>query len=124
MSDTNPAEVTWKIMSIAKDQVHADTDSIKNKLGFTDPNQVRWIKFLAKNDLIEIIDNQGLIGIISITANGALILNKVPNRETWIKVIGPIIEAGDLITLKAIEERRWYRRLFKAIKEVLALIRR
>ena len=111
-------------MLIAKSPTQVDAAGGTTKLAFTDTSEVNWIMLLAKDGLIEIIDQQGVIGIQGLTANGALILNKAPNRETWIKVIGPIIEAGDSISLKAIDERRWHRRLAKAIKEFVAFIPR
>lgn len=124
MSELSPAEITWQFMLIAKSPTQVDAAGGTTKLAFTDTSEVNWIMLLAKDGLIEIIDQQGVIGIQGLTANGALILNKAPNRETWIKVIGPIIEAGDSISLKAIDERRWHRRLAKAIKEFVAFIPR
>lgn len=72
---------------------------------------------------IEIIVGHGLVGIQGLTAKGALILNKAPDRVTWIKVIGPIIEAGDEISLKAIVERKWYRRAWAFIKVLIPFLR-
>ncbi len=117
MSELSPAEITWQFMLIAKSPTQVDAAGSSTKLAFTDTSEVSWIRLLANDGLIEIIDAHGFIGIQGLTAKGALILNKAPDRETWIKVIGPIIEAGDEISLKAIEERRWYRRLLRAIKE-------
>lgn len=124
MSVPSPAEITWQFILIAKTPTQVDAAGGTTKLAFTDPSEVSWIRLLVKDGLIEIIDDHGVVGIQGLTANGALILNKAPDRETWIKVIGPIIEAGDSISLKAIEERRWHRRLAKAIKEFVAFIPR
>jgi len=93
------------------------------KAMFTDPSEVSWIRLLAKDGLIEIIDDHGLVGIQGLTAKGALILNKAPDRETWIKVVGPIIDAGDEISLKAIEERKWHRRVWAFIKVLTPFLR-
>lgn len=124
MSVPSPAEITWQFILIAKTPTQVDATGGTTKLAFTDPSEVSWIRLLAKDGLIEAIDEHGLVGIQGLTAKGALILNKAPDRETWIKVIGPIIEAGDSISLKAIDERRWHRRLAKAIKEFVAFIPR
>lgn len=124
MSVPSPAEITWQFILIAKTPTQVDATGGTTKLAFTDPSEVSWIRLLAKDGLIEVIDEHGLVGIQGLTAKGALILNKAPDRETWIKVIGPIIEAGDSISLKAIDERRWHRRLAKAIKEFVAFIPR
>jgi hypothetical protein len=124
VSEPSPAEITWRLMLVAKKPTQVDSAGRTTKLAFTDRSEVSWIRLLAKDGLIEIIDQQGLVGIQGLTSNGSLILNKAPDRETWIKVIGPIIEAGDSISLKAIDERRWHRRLAKAIKEFVAFIPR
>jgi hypothetical protein len=124
VSVPSPAEITWQFILIAKTPTQVDATGGTTKLAFTDPSEVSWIRLLAKDGLIEVIDEHGLVGIQGLTAKGALILNKAPDRETWIKVIGPIIEAGDSISLKAIDERRWHRRLAKAIKEFVAFIPR
>ena len=124
MTSTSPAEATWQLMLIAQTPIQVDSNGGQMKAIFSDPSEVSWIRLLAKDGLIEIIDEQGLVGIQGLTAKGALILNKAPDRVTWIKVIGPIIEAGDEISLKAIEERRWHRRLIRAIKEFLTFIPR
>ena len=110
-------------MLVAKEPTQVDAAGSSTKLAFTDTSEVSWIMLLAKDGLIEIIDQQGVIGIQGLTAKGSLILNKAPDRETWIKVIGPIIEAGDSISLKAIEERRWYRRAWAFIKVLIPFLR-
>lgn len=124
MSELSPAEITWQFMLVAKSSTQVDATGSTTKLAFTDPSEVSWIRLLAKDELIEIIDDHGFVGIQGLTVKGALILSKAPDRETWIKVIGPIVEAGDSISLKAIVERRWHRRLAKAIKEFVAFIPR
>lgn len=124
MSEPSPAEITWQFMLIAKEPTRVDAAGSTTKLAFTDTSEVSWIRLLAKDGLIEIIDDHGFVGIHGLTAKGALILNETPDRVTWMKVIGPIIEDGDSINLKAIKERRWYRRLIKAIKEFLTFIPR
>ena len=124
MSDLSPAEITWHFMLIAKDPIKVDATGGTSKLAFTDTTEVSWIRLLAKDGLIEIIDDHGLVGIQGLTAKGALILNKAPDQKTWIKVVGPIIEDGEPITLQAIEQRRWYRRLIRLLKEVLSIIPR
>jgi hypothetical protein len=124
VSELSSAEITWQFMLIAKDPTQLDAAGSTTKLAFTDTSEVSWIRLLAKDGMIEIIDDHGFVGIQGLTAKGALILNKAPDREPWIKVIGPIIEAGDEISLKAIEARRWHRRLIRAIKEFLAFIPR
>lgn len=111
-------------MLIAKSPTQVDAAGNTTKLAFTDPSEVSWIWLLAKDGLIEIIDDHGFVGIQGLTAKGALILSKAPDRKTWIKVVGPIIEDGEPITLQAIEERRWYRRLVRLFKEVLSIIPR
>jgi len=123
MTSTSPAKITWQFMLIAKEPTQVDAAGSTTKLAFTDPSEVSWIRLLAKDGLIEIIDDHGFVGIQSLTAKGALILNKAPDRETWIKVIGPIIEAGDEISLKAIEERKWYWRAWAFIKAVTPFLR-
>ena len=124
MSELSPAEITWQFMLIAKRAIQIDAAGGTTKLAFTDPSEVSWIRLLAKDELIEIIDDQGLVGIQGLTAKGSLILNKAPDRETWIKVIGPIIDAGDEISLKAIEERKWYWRVWAVIKALAQLLRK
>lgn len=111
-------------MLIAKEPTQVDAAGSATKLAFTSTTEVSWIRLLAKDGLIEIIDDHGLVGIQRLTAKGALILNKAPDRKTWIKVVGPIIEDGEPITLQTIEERRWYRRLIRLLKEVLSIIPR
>ncbi len=123
MSDLSPAEITWRLMLIAKAPTQLDGNGRQMKALFSEPSEVSWIRLLAKDGLIEIIDDNGLAGIQGLTANGALILNKAPDRETWIKVIGPIIDAGDEISLKAIEERKWYRRIWAFIKVLIPFLR-
>jgi hypothetical protein len=124
VSDLSPAEITWQFMLIAKTPTQVDSDGGTTKLAFTDPSEVSWIMLLAKDGLIEIIDQQGVIGIQGLTAKGSLILNKAPDRKTWIKVIGPIIDAGDEISLKAIEERKWHWRAWAVIKALAQLLRK
>jgi hypothetical protein len=124
VSELSPAEITWQFMLIAKSPTQVDAAGNTTKLAFTDPSEVSWIWLLAKDGLIEIIDDHGFVGIQGLTAKGALILSKAPDRKTWIKVVGPIIEDGEPITLQAIEERRWYRRLVRLFKEVLSIIPR
>jgi len=124
MNDMSPAEITWQFMLIAKSPTQVDAAGSATKLVFTDTSEVSWIRLLAKDGLIEIIDDHGFVGIQGLTAKGALILNKASDRKTWIKVIGPIIDAGEPITLQGIEERRWYRRLIRLLKEVLSIIPR
>lgn len=124
MSELSPAEITWQFMLIAKEPTQVDAAGSATKLAFTSTTEVSWIRLLAKDGLIEIIDDHGLVGIQRLTAKGALILNKAPDRKTWIKVVGPIIEDGEPITLQTIEERRWYRRLIRLLKEVLSIIPR
>ena len=123
MSEPSPADITWECMLIAKEPTQVDAAGGTTKLAFMNPREVSWIRLLAKDGLIEIIDEQGLVGIQGLTAKGALILNKAPDRVTWIKVIGPIIEAGDEISLKAIEERKWYRRAWAFIKVLIPFLR-
>lgn len=123
MNDLQPAEITWQFMLIAKEPTEGDAAGSTTKLAFTDACEVSWIRLLAKDGLIEIIDDHGLIGIQGLTAKGSLILNVAPDRETWIKVIGPIIEAGDEINLRAIEERKWYRRALAFIKALTPFLR-
>ena len=123
MNDLSPAEITWQFMLIAKEPTQVDAAGGTTKLAFTDPSEVSWIRLLAKDGLIEIIDDQGLVGIQGLTAKGSLILNKAPDRETWIKIIGPIIDAGDEISLKAIEERKWYWRAWAFIKVLIPFLR-
>ena len=122
MSERSPAEITWRLMLTAHEPIEIDTSGRTSKLAFTNQSEVSWIRLLAKDGLIEIIDDNGLVGIQGLTAKGALILNKAPDRKTWIKVIGPIIDAGEPITLQGIEDRRWYRRLIRLLKEVLSII--
>jgi hypothetical protein len=110
-------------MLVAKSPTQVVAAGGTTKLAFTDPSEVSWIRLLSKDDLIERIDEQGVVAIQGLTAKGALILNKAPDREAWIKVIGPIIEAGDSISLKAIEERRWYRRAWAFIKVLIPFLR-
>ena len=110
-------------MLVAKSPTQVDAAGGITKLAFTDPSEVSWIRLLVKDGLIEIIDDHGLVGIEGLTAKGALILNKAPDRESWTKVIGPIIEAGDESSLKAIEERKWYRRAWAFIKVLLPFLR-
>lgn len=124
MNGLSPAEITWWFMLVAKEPTQVDAAGSTTKLAFTDPSEVSWIRLLVKDGLIEIIDDHGFVGIQGLTAKGALILNKAPDRETWLKLIGPIIEAGDSINLNSIDERRWHRRLFKAIKELVAFLPR
>lgn len=124
MSDLSPAEITWRLMLIAKAPTQLDSNGRQIKAMFSETSEVSWIKLLAKDGLIDIIDGHGLVGIQRLTAKGALILNKAPDRKTWIKVVGPIIEDGEPITLQTIEERRWYRRLIRLLKEVLSIIPR
>lgn len=123
MNDLPPAEITWQFMLIAKEPTQVDAAGSTTKLVFTDTCEVSWIRLLAKDGLIEIIDDHGLVGIQGLTAKGSLILNVAPDRETWIKVIGPIIEAGDEISLKTIEERKWYRRAWAFIKVLIPFLR-
>ncbi len=123
MNDLSPAEITWQLMLIAQSPTQVDSNGGQTKDIFSDSNEVSWIRLLAKDELIEIIDDNGLVGIQGLTAKGALVLNKAPDRETWIKVIGPIIEAGVEISLKAIEERKWYRRAWAFIKAVTPFLR-
>jgi hypothetical protein len=123
MTATPTAEITWKFMLIAKTPTQVDSNGGQMKAIFSDPNEVSWIRLLANDGLIEIIDDHGLVGNQGLTAKGALILNKAPDRETWIKVIGPIIEAGDEISLKAIEERKWYWRAWAFIKVLIPFLR-
>lgn len=123
MSELSPAEITWQFMLIAKSPTQVDSNGGQMKDIFSDSNEVSWIRLLAKDDLIEIIDEQGVVAIQGLTAKGSLILNKAPDRETWIKVIGPIVEAGDEISLKAIEERKWYWRALAFIKAVTPFLR-
>jgi hypothetical protein len=123
VSELSPAEITWQLMLVAKTPTQVDATGSSTKLAFTDTSEVSWIMLLAKDGLIEVIDQQGVIGIQGLTAKGALILNKAPDRETWIKVIGPIIDAGDEISLEAIEERKWYRRAWAFIKVLLPFLR-
>jgi hypothetical protein len=123
VSVPSPAEITWQFILIAKAPTQVDATGGTTKLAYTDPCDVSWIRLLAKEGLIEIIDQQGVIGIEGLTAKGSLILNKAPDRETWIKVIGPIIEAGEEISLKAIEERKWYWRAWAFIKAVTPFLR-
>jgi len=123
MNDLSPAEITWHFMLIAKEPTQVDSAGSTTKLAFTDTSEVSWIRLLAKDGLIEIIDDHGFVGIQGLTAKGSLILNKAPDREAWIKVIGPIIEAGDEISLKAIEERKWYWRAWAFIKAVTPFLR-
>lgn len=123
MSELPPAEITWQFMLVAKDPSQVDAAGSTTKLAFTDPSEVIWIRLLAKDGLIEIIDDHGLVGIQGLTAKGALILSKAPDRETWIKVIGPIIDAGDEISLRAIDERKWYRRIWAIIKVLIPFLR-
>ena len=123
MSERSPAEITWRFMLIAKQPTQVDAAGSTTKLAFTDPVEVSWIRHLAKDGLIEIIDDQGLVGIQGLTAKGSLILNKVPDLKTWIKIIGPIIDAGDEISLKAIEQRKWYWRAWAFIKAVTPFLR-
>ncbi len=124
MSERSPAEITWQFMLVAKSPTQVDAAGGTTKLAFTDPSEVSWIRLLAKDELIEIIDDHGFVGIQGLTAKGALILNKAPDRETWIKVIGPIIEAGDEISLKAIEERKWHWRAWAVIKALAQFLRK
>jgi len=124
MNVTTSAEITWRLMLIANEPTHINSNGRQMKVLFSDINEIRWIRLLAKDGLIEIIDDDGLVGIQGLTAKGALILNKAPDRKTWMKVVGPIIEDGGTITLQAIEERRWYRRLIRLLKEVLSIIPR
>lgn len=107
----------------AHEPIEIDTSGRTSKLAFTNQSEVSWIRLLAKDGLIEIIDDNGLVGIQGLTAKGALILNKAPDRKTWIKVIGPIIDAGDEISLKTIEERKWYRRAWAFIKVLIPFLR-
>jgi len=123
VSELSPAEITWQFMLIAKSPTQADAAGCTTKLAYTNTPEVSCIRLLAKDGLIEIIDDHGLVGIRGLTAKGALILNKAPDRETWIKVIGPIINAGDEISLKAIEERKWYRRIWAFIKVLIPFLR-
>lgn len=123
MNDLSPAEITWQFMLIAKEPTQIDAAGRTTKLAFTDTSEVSWIRLLAKDGLIEIIDDHDFVGIQGLTAKGAHILNKAPDREAWIKVIGPIIEAGDSISVKAIEERKWYCRAWAFIKLLLPFLR-
>ena len=124
MSEPSPAEITWRLMLAARKPTQMDTAGRTTKFAFTASSEVSWIRYLAKDELIEIIDDHGIVGIQGLTAKGALILSKAPDRETWLKLIGPIIEAGDSINLNSIDERRWHRRLAKAIKEFVAFLPR
>ena len=124
MNDLSPAEITWQFMLIAKSPTQVDSNGGQMKDIYSDSNEVSWIRLLAKDDLIEIIDEQGVVAIQGLTAKGALILNVAPDRETWIKVIGPIIEAGDTISLKAIKDRKWYWRAWALIKALAQLLRK
>ncbi len=123
MTYAYPAEIAWLLMLVAKQPTEVDAAGSTTKLAFTESSEVSWIRLLAKDGLIDIIDDHGLVGIQGLTANGALILNKAPDRKTWIKVIGPIIDAGDEISLKAIEERKWYRRIWAFIKVLIPFLR-
>jgi hypothetical protein len=124
VSELSPAEITWQFMLIAKSPTQVDSNGGQMKDIYSDSNEVSWIRLLAKDDLIEIIDEQGVVAIQGLTAKGALILNVAPDRETWIKVIGPIIEAGDSISLKAIKDRKWYWRAWALIKALAQLLRK
>ena len=124
MSESSPAEITWQLMLIAKAPTQFDSKCGQMKTLFSDPNAIRWIRLLAHDELIEITNHQGLVGIQGLTAKGALILRKAPDRKTWIKVIGPIIEAGDEISLKAIEKRKWHWRAWAVIKALAQLLRK
>ena len=123
MSELTPAEITWQFMLVAKSPTQVDAAGNTTKLAFTDSDEVSWIRLLEKDGLIEIIDDHGLVGIQGLTAKGVLILKKAPDRKTWVKVIGPIIDAGDEISLKAIEERKWYRRIWAFIKVLIPFLR-
>jgi hypothetical protein len=123
MTVSSPAEITWRFMLIAQEPIQVDAAGSTIKFLFTDTTEVHWIRLLAKDGLIEIIDDHGFVGIQGLTAKGALILNKAPDRKTWVKVIGPIIDAGDEISLKAIEERKWYRRVWAFIKVLTPFLR-
>jgi len=124
MSNESPAEITWRIMLIAKEPTQIAGDGRKTNIIFTDPNEVCWIRFLARDDLIEVIDDHGLVAIQGITAKGSIILDKVPCKKKWIKVIGSIISDGDSISVKSIEERRFYRKVFSFIKEWMPIFRK
>ena len=124
MTYAYPAEITWLLMLVAKQPTQVDAAGSTTKLAFTESSEVSWIRLLAKDGLIDIIDDHGLVGIQGLTAKGSLILNKAPDRETWIKVIGPIIDAGDEISLKAIEERKWYWRVWAVIRALAQLLRK
>ena len=120
MNEDSSAEITWEIMEIAR---KSDADAVrKSKLIFDDPKIVRWIKFLAQDGLIEIIDCSGLVAIDGITAKGILILSKAPDRRSWVKIIGPIIASGDSISIIVIENRRWYNRVLYTIREWIFLL--
>jgi hypothetical protein len=123
MSEPSPAEITWQFMLIAKTPTQLASKGGQMKAIFSDPIEVTWISLLEKDGLIEIIDERGGVAIQGLTAKGALILKKAPDSETWIKVIGPIIDAGDEISLKAIEERKWYRRIWAFIKVLIPFLR-
>ena len=123
MSELTPAEITWQFMLVAKSPTQVDAAGSTTKLAFTDSGEVSWIRLLEKDGLIEIIDDHGLVGIQGLTAKGVLILKKAPDRKTWVKVIGPIIDAGDEISLKAIEGRKWYRRIWAFIKVLIPFLR-
>ena len=109
---------------IAQEPIQVDAAGSTIKFLFTDTTEVHWIRLLAKDELIEIIVDHGSVGIQGLTAKGELILKKAPDLETWIKVVGSIIEDGEPITLQGIEARRWYRRLMRLLKDVLVIIKR
>jgi hypothetical protein len=124
MTVSSPAEITWRFMLIAQEPIQVDAAGSTIKFLFTDTTEVHWIRLLAKDELIEIIVDHGSVGIQGLTAKGELILKKAPDLETWIKVVGSIIEDGEPITLQGIEARRWYRRLMRLLKDVLVIIKR
>ncbi len=124
MTVSSPAEITWRFMLIAQEPIQVDAAGSTIKFLFTDTTEVHWIRVLAKDELIEIIVDHSSVGIQGLTAKGELILKKAPDLETWIKVVGSIIEDGEPITLQGIEARRWYRRLMRLLKDVLVIIKR
>jgi hypothetical protein len=70
MNDMSPAEITWQFMLIAKSPTQVDAAGSATKLVFTDTSEVSWIRLLAKDRLIEIIDDHGFVGIQGLTAKG------------------------------------------------------
>lgn len=56
MSEPSPAEITWQLMLTAMSSTQVDSNGGQRKDIFSDSNEVSWIRLLAKDDLIEIID--------------------------------------------------------------------